>query len=303
MPRRASPKPEVSFSNLHKVFFPQTGFTKGDLIKYYIDIAPALLPHFHERPVTVIRMPDGVSGEKFYEKNAPRFAPPWVKTSPVPRSEGGIINYIRLNDAPTLAWCANNGAVELHPFLHRAAALQRPTHLAFDLDPGEGTDLLTCIEVAHLIRDLLARLKLEAFPKVSGSKGLQLYVPLNGPATYRIATPFAQAIAELLHREHPDLIVSDMSKVLRRNRVLIDWSQNHQKKTTVGPYSIRGKRNEPFVSLPVTWDELKRALKSGSASRLFFSPTDAVKRVSKHGDLFAPVLTLKQKLPKLPRGR
>ena len=298
MPRRAKPQQNVSFSNLHKVFFPEAGFTKGELIKYYIDVAPVLVPHFRGRPVTLIRMPDGVRGEKFYEKNAPRFTPEWIETTQVPRSEGGVINYIMINDAPTLAWCANNGAVEFHPFLHRGADLERPTHVAFDLDPGEGADLLTCIEIAGMIRDVLAALKLKAFPKVSGSKGLQLYVPLNTPVTYDVATPFAKALAELLHSQHPDLIVSDMSKALRVNRVLIDWSQNNQKKTTVGPYSVRGKRDEPFVSAPVTWDELARAAKARDMDRLFFPPKEVLKRVERHGDLFAPVLKLKQRLPR-----
>lgn len=297
MPRSRQAQPSVSFSNLDKVFFPKTGFTKGELIKYYLDVAPVLLPHFRDRPVTLIRMPDGVTGERFYEKNAPGFTPDWVKTTQVRRVEGGVINYILLNDAPTLAWCANNAAVELHPFLHLAGDLQRPTHIAFDLDPGEGADLLTCIEVAHLIRDLLTGLKLKCFPKVSGSKGLQLYVPLNTPVTYGAVTPFAKAIAELLHKQHPGLVVSDMSKALRVERVFIDWSQNHEKKTTVGPYSVRGKRDEPFVSMPITWDELRRAQKAGKSDQLFFSPAEALKRVAKLGDLFAPVLKLKQKLP------
>ncbi|MEO6004866.1 MAG: non-homologous end-joining DNA ligase [Opitutus sp.] len=298
MPRKAKPVPEVAFSNLSKVFFPATGFTKGELIKYYIDVAPVLLPHFRDRPVTLIRMPDGVRGETFYEKNAPGYTPGWVQTTQVPRSEGGVINYLMLNDAPTLAWCANNAAIELHPFLHKKGNIQCPTHIAFDLDPGEGADLLTCIEVAHLIRDVLGRWKLQAFPKVSGSKGLQLYVPLNTPITYDVATPFAKAIADLLHEQKPEMIVSEMSKALRVNRVFIDWSQNNEKKTTVGPYSVRGKRDEPFVSTPVSWEELKRAAKKGRTEDLFFSPADVLKRVDRLGDLFAPVLKLKQKIPK-----
>ncbi len=298
MPRRPKAVPNVSFSNLEKIFFPGTGFTKGDLIKYYIAAAPVLLPHFENRPVTLIRMPDGVNGEKFYEKNAPGFTPDWVQTTQVARAEGGVINYIMLNDAPTLAWCANNAAVELHPFLHHADDIQRPTHVAFDLDPGESANLLTCIEVAFIIRDVLTGLKLKAFAKVSGSKGLQLYVPLNCPTTYESVTPFAKAMAERLHQQKPDLIVSGMSKALRVNRVFVDWSQNHEKKTTVGPYSIRGKRDAPFVSLPVTWEELKRAAKSGKIDELFFTPDEALKRIEKHGDLFEPVLKLKQKLPR-----
>jgi bifunctional non-homologous end joining protein LigD len=296
MPRRAK-APSVPFSNLQKVFFPATGFTKGDLIQYYIAVAPALVPHFRDRPVTLIRMPNGVTGERFYEKNAPRHTPEWVHTTVVPKSEGGEINYITIDDANTLAWCANNGAVEFHPFLHRKDNLRRPTHLAFDLDPGEGSDLFTCIEVGFLLKALLDGLGLEAWPKVSGSKGLQLYVPLNTPIAYDSVTPFAKAVAELLQREHPDLIVSDMAKALRTKKVLIDWSQNHEKKTTVGPYSVRGKREEPFVSMPVTWQELKRAQASQKIDALFFSPAAALKRIKKFGDLFAPVLKKKQKLP------
>ena len=295
--RRKTATPDISFTNLEKVFFPATGFTKGDLIRYYVDIAPVLVPHFRDRPVTLIRMPDGVRGESFYEKNAPRHTPDWVATTIVPKSEGGEIHYLMINDPNTLAWCANNAAIEMHPFLHRAEDLRTPTHIAFDLDPGEGADLLTCVEVGFLVREVLGKLGLEAFPKVSGSKGLQLYVPLNTPVTYDSVTPFAKAIAELLHQEHRDLIVSGMSKALRTDKVFIDWSQNHQKKTTVGPYSVRGKRDEPFVSLPVTWEELARAQKAGKMERLFFSPAEALKRVKKFGDLFAPVLEKRQRLP------
>lgn len=301
-PKSASPagqsSPSVHFTNVDKVFFPGDGSTKGDVIQYYLNVAPVLLPHFRNRPVTLIRFPDGVTGEKFYEKNAPRFTPAWVKTAHVPRSEGGVINYILINDARTLAWCANLAALELHPFLHTARAQNRPTHLVFDLDPGEGADLLACIEVAFLLRERLARLGLELFPKVSGSKGLQLYVPLHTLVTYEDTKPFAKALAELLQAERPDLVVSDMSKALRKKKVLIDWSQNDDKKTTAGVYSLRAKRDTPFISLPVTWDELRRAEKKSDVAPLFFSPDAALKRIAKHGDLFAPVLTLKQKLPR-----
>ena len=292
---KTSTKREVAFTNVQKVFFPKTKTTKGDVIRYYLEVAPTLLPHLRDRPITLIRFPDGVNGEKFYEKNAPRHAPPWIKTTQVPRSEGGVINYVLINDPQTLAWVENLAAIELHPFLHRKNNLARPTHIAFDLDPGEGADLATCIEVGFMIREVLAGLGLEAFPKVSGSKGLQLYVPLNTPITYDATKPFAKTVAELLERQHPDLIVSDMAKVLRKNKVLIDWSQNDDKKTTVGPYVMRAKREEPFVSAPVTWDELKK--NRGRIDALFFTPADTLKRIAKQGDLFAPVLTLKQKLP------
>lgn len=289
--------PDVEFSNLDKVLFPATGTTKGDVIRYYLGIAPFLLPHFRGRPVTLVRMPNGVRGKAFFEKNAPVHAPKWVRIADVPRAEGGVIHYVVIDNARTLAWCANLAALELHPFLHRARAIRRPTHLAFDLDPGEGADLLACIEVGLLIRESLGRLGLECFPKVSGSKGLQLYVPLNTPVTYDDATPFAKAVAELLERAHPDLIVSAMPKALRTGKVLIDWSQNHEKKTTVGAYSLRGKRDAPFVSQPVRWEELRRAQKAGTADPLNFPPEEALRRVRRWGDLFEPVLKLRQKLP------
>lgn len=297
--KRSQPEAkEVKFSNLDKILFPAAKFTKGEMIRYYVDAAPFILPHLKDRPVTLIRFPDGVQGESFYEKNAPHFAPSWIKTFPVPRQHHeGTINYILINDARTLAWCANLAAIELHPFLHRARALETPTHVAFDLDPGEGADLLTCAEVAFLVKEVLDGLGLESFPKVSGSKGVQLYVPLNGRATYAVTQPFAKAVAELLAQTHPAKIVSNMSKALRKNRVLIDWSQNTRSKTTVCVYSVRGKRQSPFVSIPVTWQELQTALKKRDASALAFTPDAALKRLKKLGDLFAPVLTLKQSLP------
>ena len=292
-------KREVKFTNLEKVFFPGGKFTKGDLIRYYVDVAPFILPHLKDRPVTLIRFPDGVTGEKFYEKNAPKFAPPWIRTFSVARRhEQGKINYILINDAPTLAWCANLAAIELHPFLHRVPKLEQPTFVAFDLDPGEGADILTCARVAVLVKELLDTLGLKAFPKVSGSKGLQLYVPLNTKVTYDATGAFANAVARLLEQKHPALIVSHMAKVRRQGRVLIDWSQNSRSKTTVAVYSMRGKGETPFVSMPVTWEELKRAIKTKKTASLFFTPETALPRLKKIGDLFAPVLKLKQSLPK-----
>jgi bifunctional non-homologous end joining protein LigD len=301
MPRKAK-TPEIKFSNTDKVFFP-TGFTKGEMIKYYLEVAPYILPHLEDRPVTLIRFPDGAKGESFYEKNAPGFAPEWIDTFKVPRREHeGFINYILINKAETLGWCANLAAIELHPFLHRAPKLDQPTAVAFDLDPGEGADLLTCIEVARLLKEVFDQLGLESFPKVSGSKGLQLYVPLNTKVTYDATTPFAKTVAELLEQQHPKLVVSQMSKALRKNRVMIDWSQNSQSKTTVCVYSMRAKRNEPFISMPVTWKELESAHRKKDFSGLYFTPDAALKRLKKLGDLFEPVLTLKQKLPKAFEG-
>src|SRR5688572_28001765 len=290
-------RPQVTFSSPEKKYFP-SGYTKIQMIQYYVGIARVMLPHLRNRPLTLIRFPEGVKGESFYEKNAPAHAPDWIKTFAVPRREHeGNIHYILANNVETLAWCANLGAIEFHPFLHRAPKLDQPTHVAFDLDPGEGADLLRCIEVGFLLRELFAQLGLEAFPKVSGSKGLQVYVPLHTPVTYAATTPFAKSVAELLAQRHPKLIVSEMPKALRKGRVMIDWSQNSRSKTTVCVYSMRGKRDEPFISAPVTWQELETAARRKDKERLYFSPEETLARVKKLSDLFAPVLTLKQKLP------
>ncbi|MDX2185857.1 MAG: non-homologous end-joining DNA ligase [Opitutaceae bacterium] len=290
------PRLDVAFTRPEKVLFPAADFTKGDLVRYYDAASTYLLPHLKNRPVSLIRFPDGVGGESFYSKNAPDFAPEWVTTYDVPRRRNeGNIRYVLINSRRVLAWCANLAAIEIHPFLHRAANLDRPTHVVFDLDPGEGEDLRTCAKVAKLVKKITDQLGLELFPKTSGSKGLQLYLPLNTTVSYDTTKAFAQAMAELLAQQHPDLVVSNMDKRLRKGRVLIDWSQNHTAKTTVSVYSIRGKREEPFVSMPVTWDELKRLR---SASTLQFTPEDALKRLEKKGDLFAPVLSLKQRLPR-----
>jgi bifunctional non-homologous end joining protein LigD len=299
MAKREKADPKVEFTHTEKVFFPGDGFTKGDLIRYYIDAADFILPHLRDRPVTLIRFPDGVSGGKFYEKNAPKFAPKWIKTFGVPRRHReGEIRYILVNDVNTLAWCANIAAIELHPFLHRVPRLDQPTAVAFDLDPGEGSDLAACARVALLIKDVLDPLGLKAFPKLSGSKGLQVYVPLNSKTNYGATGAFAKSVAEFLEQEHPDLVVSNMAKLRRRGRVLIDWSQNAPSKTTVSVYSIRGKNDKPFVSMPVTWNELSgRKMKA-----LAFHPDEAVKRMRKLGDLFSPVLKLKQSLPAAFKG-
>jgi bifunctional non-homologous end joining protein LigD len=285
---------DVLVSNPDKVLYPAGKFTKAAVVEYYRRVAPFLLPHFRDRPVTLKRYPNGAFGEAFYEKDAPGFTPRWVKTFPVPRREGGPgINYILINDIATLAWCANIAALELHPFLHRVPRIETPTHVVFDLDPGEGADLRNCIEVAFLLRDVLTKLRLKSFVKVSGSKGLQLYVPLNTATSYDATRLFAHTLAQLLERDHRELVVSDMSRNLRQGKVFIDWSQNADHKTTVGVYSLRAKRERPFISMPVKWDELKKK----RANHLFFEPKEALNRLEKLGDLFAPVLKLKQKIP------
>ena len=289
---------QVSVSSLDKILYPEAGFTKGQVIDYYIRISKYLLPHLKGRPVTLKRYPNGVQGKHFYEKDAPAFTPEWVRTFPVPRRAGGTdIRYIIIDDLPTLVWAVNLANLEIHPFLHRVPRLERPTSVVFDLDPGEGADILSCARVAFALRDLLGGMKLEAFPKVSGSKGMQIYVPLNTAVSYEKTLPFARAVAAYVEKREPDLVVSEMAKIVRTNKVFIDWSQNSDFKTTVSVYSLRAKRAAPFVSIPVTWDELGEALHKGDLRRLDFPPAAALERAERLGDLFAPLLKLKQKLP------
>ena len=289
---------KISLTNLEKVLYPGARFTKAQVIDYYIRVADYLLPHLKDRPVTLKRFPDGVHGEFFYEKNAPSYTPDWIERFPVPsRTRGSDIHYILINDLPTLVWLANAANLEIHPFLHRVPDIQKPTSIVFDLDPGEGSDVLTCGRVALLVHNVLSELKLESFVKVSGSKGLQMYVPLNTDANYTITTPFAESIAELMEQQHPDLIVSRMGKHLRSSKVFIDWSQNNEHKTTVSVYSLRAKSDRPYVSVPVSWAELESALRSKDPRKLYFEAEQALNRFKKLGDLFEPMLSLKQRLP------
>jgi bifunctional non-homologous end joining protein LigD len=288
----------IPVSNLDKPIFPAGPFLKANVIDFYIRIAGCLLPHIKDRPITLKRYPNGVTGKHFYEKNAPKFTPDWVRTFPVPRRGGGPdIQYVVINDLPTLVWVANLASVEIHPFLHRTSNLNQPTAVVFDLDPGEGADVLTCARVALILQGFLNDIRLQSFAKVSGSKGIQVYAPLNTDVTYEETGRFANTVAGTLQREHPDLIVSDMAKSLRRGKVFIDWSQNSDFKTTVAVYSLRAKQDEPFVSMPVEWDELEKAIKQGDRDRLYFGPAAALRRIGRVGDLFAPALKLRQRLP------
>lgn len=289
----------IALSNLDKVLYPGEKFTKAHVIDYYVRISKYLLPHVRNHPVTLKRFPEGVFGEFFYEKDAPAFTPDWVKTVHVPRREtpGPDIRYILINDLATLVWLANLANLEIHPFLHRAPRLDRPTSIVFDCDPGEGANILDCAQVALRLREVLHELSLDSHVKVSGSKGLQVYVPLNSPITYDETQPLAKALAELLAQQHPRLIVSEMPKRLRTKKVFIDWSQNAEFKTTVGVYSLRAKTHRPYVSLPVSWAEVETALKSRDADSLFFTPQQALERVEQAGDLFKPLLKQVQKLP------
>jgi len=287
----------LSLSNLDKVLYAETGFSKGQVIDYYARVAAVLLPHLEGRPVTMKRYPDGVDSEYFYEKNAPKHRPEWVKTAPIwSRHNRRHINYLLVEDLPTLIWLANLASLEIHPSLSLAKDIRCPTMMVFDLDPGPPANIVQCAQVALWLREIFAHWGLETFPKTSGSKGMQIYVPLNTPTSYEITKPFAHALAQLLEEEHKDLVVSDMKKELRRGKVLVDWSQNDEHKTTVSVYSLRA-RAHPTVSTPVAWQEVERALKKKDASLLVFEAPQVLDRVAKMGDLHAPVLKLKQKLP------
>ena len=289
----------LSLTNLDKVLYPATGFTKGQVIDYYARIAPALLPHLRGRPVTMKRYPDGVDGEYFYEKNAPKHRPEWVRTAPIwSRHNRRHINYLLVEDLPTLTWLANLASLEIHPSLALATDINCPTMMVFDLDPGAPANIVQCAQVGIWLRDIFAHWGLESFPKTSGSKGLQIYLPLNTPTAYEVTKLFANALARLLEHEHPELVVSDMKKEVRAGKVFVDWSQNDEHKTTVSVYSLRA-REHPTVSTPVAWDEVERALKRKDASLLVFEASRVIERFEKRGDLHAPVLQLKQKLPDL----
>ena len=289
---------KVRVTNLAKVLYPATGFTKAQVIDYYARIADVLLPHLDRRPVTLKRYPDGVEAGFFYEKQAPAHRPPWLKTAPVwSDTRGGEIDYCLLNDRAALVWVANLASLELHPFLHRAPRIARPESVVFDLDPGSPASIVECCTVALALRKLLTSHGLDCFPKTSGSKGLQLFVPLNTVTTYGKTKPFAQHVAGEMRERAPELIVTQMRRALRPGKVFIDWSQNDPHKTTVSVYSLRA-RPAPTVSTPVTWAEVRKCARSRDPQALVFDSAAVLRRTKRRGDLFAPLLTLRQRLPK-----
>jgi len=284
-------------SNLDKVLYPDAHFTKAEVIDYYSRIAPVLLPHLKGRPLTLKRYPNGVDAPFFFEKQAPSHRPPWVTTTAIySDSNHRDIDYVVVDSLATLVWVANLADLELHTTMAYAKTPQQPTMVVFDLDPGAPAALRECCRVGLLVRDLLAGEGLEAYPKVSGSKGLQVYVPVNRPTTYDVTTPFAKSVATRLEKDEPKLVVSKQKKELRVGKVLVDWSQNVDSKTTVCVYSLRA-RARPTVSMPLTWDEVAECAESGDTEAITFDAPAALKRVDEVGDLFAPVLTKKQKLP------
>jgi len=287
----------LSVSNLDKVLYPAVSFTKAEVLDYYARIAPALLPHLGDRAVTLRRFPNGPAGKSFYEKNCPRSRPEWVRTSPV-SGEEGVIEFCRIDSVAALTWVANLAALELHTSMARADDPDRPTMVVFDLDPGAPAGILECAEVALLIRHVLEDLGLECVVKTSGSKGLQLYLPLNTPTTYGRTAGFSRTVAQALESSEPAKVVSAQRKDLRRGKVLVDWSQNSRHKTTVCAYSLRATE-DATVSTPLHWDEVEDAVEAGDASELRFRAPDVLDRVADVGDLFAPAATLQQRLPDL----
>jgi bifunctional non-homologous end joining protein LigD len=281
------------------VLWPKAGFTKGEAIDYYARIADTLLPHLHDRPLTRVRFPNGTEDQRFFEKRAPSHTPDWVATAGVEMGTAGTIDFILCQDRPTLIWLAQLAALELHPSLALASDPAEPTVIAFDLDPGEPATIVECARVALTVRKMFGRFGLESFPKTSGSKGIQVYVPLNSGATYDETKNFARTVAQVLEKSEPDDVVSRQKKELRKGKVLVDWSQNDYSKTTVAVYSLRC-RERPWVSTPLHWEEVERLAKDEDPEAIRFEAGDVLERVKEHGDLFAPVLELEQELPEAP---
>ena len=293
---------ELTLTNLDKVLYPQAGFTKGEVVDYYARVAPAMVPHLTGRAVTLRRFPEGVDDldAAFFEKRCPKHRPKWVKTTRVeagPRA--GKIDFCVCDSLPTLIWMAQLAAIELHPSLSRSRAPKRPTVLAFDLDPGPPADIVDCCRVAMRLREVLAGVDLACFAKTSGSKGMQLYVPLNTRVSYEETRPFAQAVARVIAKQTPDEVLAKMGKKTDRSgKVFIDWYQNNERKTTISVYSLRA-RERPTASTPVSWEEVERCAKEEDPASLAFEATEVIDRIEARGDLFAPVLELEQELPEL----
>jgi len=285
---------QLKLSNLDKVLYPETGFTKGEVIDYYARIAPTLLTHLGDRGITMRRFPNGVDDKSFFAKRCPKHRPEWLGVCPGPGDKGGSIDYCRLADVPSVVWAANLAALELHAPMARCDDIEIPCMIVFDLDPGAPADIKDCAEVGLWIRELFDDLRLECFAKTSGSKGLQLYVPLNGQTlSHEQAGQFALFVAQAMEKHHGDRVLSNMRKDLRTNKVFIDWSQNSRHKTTICAYSMRA-RPHPTVSTPVTWDEVDAA---ATGAPLTFEAPDVLARVEKLGDLWEPTATLQQEIP------
>ncbi len=284
---------KVRLTNLSKVLYPLVGFTKAQVVEYYARVAPVLVDHIADRGVTFKRWPDGVTGDAFFNKRCPDHRPEWVGTCLGPGDRRGGIQYCQLSDVASIVWAANLAALEIHAPMARGDDIESPTMLVFDLDPGAPATIVECARVALRIRETLDLLGLDAWPKTSGSKGMQLYVPLNTPHTHEHASEFALAVAQLMEKQHPKEVTSIMAKKERPGKIFIDWSQNSRHKTTIAPYSLRGKER-PTVSTPLTWDEVADG---ADGEPLYFESDDVLDRVERLGDLFEPTVTLEQQLP------
>ena len=286
---------ELKISNLEKVLYPEVHFTKAEIVDYYVRVSPYMLPHLAGRPLTMVRFPDGVESQSFYMKQCPDYRPSWMKTGP---GDLGDTRHCLIDDLPSLIWVVNLASLEIHTPMAKSADIDTPTMVVFDLDPGAPADIVDCCRVGLRIRELLETLGLGAFPKTSGSKGLQMYVPLNTPVTHDRTKAFAKAVAQLLEKRDPKRITSVMRKDLRGGKVFVDWDQNTRHKTTISPYSMRA-RPRPWVSTPLRWDEVEQCASSGDRGMLTFETKDVLARVAEHGDLFGPTAELEQELPKL----
>lgn len=283
----------LRLSNLDKVLYPEVGFTKAQVIDYYARIATVMLPHIAGRCITMRRWPNGVDEPSFFEKRCPGHRPDWLPVGVGPGDSRGGIEYCRLEEPAALVWTANLAALELHSPMAQCDDIEAPTIVVFDLDPGAPAGMVECCRVALVIREILSAVGLDAYAKTSGSKGLQLYIPLNRSHTHRQASDFALAVGRLAAKQEPDLVVVEMNKSLRRGKVFVDWSQNSRHKTTVAPYSLRAKAR-PTVSTPVGWDDVEQGCDGAS---LQYDAADVLERVDRLGDLFAPVAEQHQDLP------
>lgn len=285
----------LGLTNLEKVLWPEPGVTKGELIEYYVRVAPVLLPHLADRPLTLRRFPDGVDGVSWHQ-NECRGEPDWFRVLETEGVGGRILRFCVVEDLASLVWVANQAAVELHPFQWQTAAPRRPVALVFDLDPGEPAGLVECARVALLLRELLAEVGLEGWAKTSGSVGVHVHVPLGRPHDADEVKALGRIVAETLAKRHPEQVVAEMKKTVRRGKVFVDWLQNDATRQTVAPYSLRGMP-WPTVATPVAWEEVQRSAEEGRAELLTFPADDVIERIDRHGDLFDGVLECEQSLP------
>jgi len=289
----------LSLSNLEKDLYPSYGFTKAHILEYYSRIAKFILPHLKDRALTLKRYPDGVDKDFFFEKRCPAHRPDWVNTAEVRLDDSERMTVCLVNDMETLIWVENLASLELHVPLARAVSPENPDSMVFDLDPGDGANILDCARVALILRQLLSELRLASFVKTSGRKGLHVYVPLNRKeTTFEGTKTFSKAVAEIMQQNYPDMVTAKMGKEYRKKKVFINWSQNDPKKTMICIYSLRA-REKPLVSFPFEWKELENFAGSGNPEKLQVLPSEAVSRAEKNGDLFSGVLTKKQRLPYL----